>query len=93
MSTTTPMKARAPQEHVIVAQMGERAGAEAPSLLDGRTSERRRQFTQWTDSLGEAASEGFVKLHHTGQTAEEVRRRFRRMDARSARRAMASGET
>ena len=93
MSATTPVKARAPQEHVIVAQLGERAGFAAPSLLGGRTAERRRQFTQWTDSLGEAASEGFVKLHHTGQTADEVRRRFRRMDARAARRAMASGKT
>ena len=83
---------RAPQEIPLAGLIGERHRTPAPEL-DGLTRhERHRALTAWTDQLQSGRPEGPAVLHHTGQTAEEVARRYRRMEARSARMSLKTAE-
>lgn len=80
-------KARVPQEHALSAISSERHGLASPDMTAATTRERRAAMQQWADAATAAGrTTGFMTLHHTGQVQSEVRRRWQRLEARSARR-------
>lgn len=72
-------------EEVVAAMFAERHDTIAPDLAGLPRHERQIALTEWADKVGALSPEGRVVLHHTGQTREEVLRRFQRMEARKAR--------
>lgn len=82
--------ARMSTEEVIAAMFAERHSTVAPDLSGRGREDRQSALTEWADKVGALSPEGRVVLHHTGQTREEVLRRFQRMEARKARQTIAA---
>ena len=74
-------KERISPEQVLADMIAARYGVKPPDISALPMTVRRRAVTEFSDRLA-AVGEGFVELHHTGESRAAVRRRFARMSRR-----------